>query len=373
MANPNKILVVYPLMHQNAPDTTIVWVSEFAKLFEQLYNQVFESTFELEIKSLQTEEEKIDEFLRKVESFLNVFVVLSPELLRNETYLKYLKGLYQAALNRAKSNGSSLRVFNIVRKPVLNVIKEDWLLHFPFYHLIEKTAGVRGFKAIDFSQRIPEESSIWEKLIDLAFDVHASISLAGSSDSHKATIFLAETTNDQDLYRDKIERELKHRGFKVLPETPLPTSLDDLKNELTNIVAQSDLSIHIMGGIYGDYIKSGAYSLIDLQNRIVREVLEKGTNKKKLKRIIWIPPYLKIPDQRQELYLRRLKREETDESTEIIQAPLEDLKSTISKTLRNKDKIAREQLRDKKSVYIIHDYKNTSLIPEIESQIKDQG
>ncbi len=342
-----KILTFYPVSKKDIPDKSIIWISEFVNLTQEIYSQLFEDKIEIVIKDFRPIE-KEETFLSFKDEFDILFAIISPEYIKNKSYEELLKKMLEDGKHEEK-----LRL--IVQKPLYDS-KLEWLNTFSSYNIFERNIGIKSFKAIDFSKKIPDNSVIWDNLIDLVYDIHQFV----DKDSEQAQnnfikVFVAETSPDQEIYRDKIIRELRQRGFDVLPKSSLPRQSDELKNEILDICQKSQLSIHIMGGIYGDYIKGTAYSLNDFQNRQVKEFIAANRGKASFQRIIWIPPYLKIPDQRQELYLRRIRREETDESTEIIQAPLEDLKKMIFQKIAARVKLSNTKVVDEKSIYLVYD------------------
>lgn len=353
-----KILAFYPVSKKDVPDKSIIWISEFVNLTEEIYNQLFHDEIEIVIKDFRPIE-KEETFLSFKDEFDILFPIVSPEYLKNKSYEELLKTIYDEGKHEEK-----LRL--IVQKPIFDS-KYDWLNNFSTYSIFERNVGIRSFKVIDFSKKIPDNSIIWDNLIDLVYDVNQFANKETKKLQSSINVFVAETTPDQEIYRDKIIRELRQRGYGVLPKSTLPRTSDELKKEILDTCEKSQLSIHIMGGIYGDYIKNTAYSLNDFQNRQVKEFISGIKDKQRFQRIIWIPPYLRIPDQRQELYLRRIRREETDDSTEIIQAPLEDLKKMIFEKIATRVKLSSNKKNKEKTIYLIYDMSGEQIAGKLKS------
>ena len=358
MSRTIKILAFYPVSKKDVPDKSIIWVSEFVNLTEDLYSQLFDEKIEIAIKDFRPVE-KEETFLGFKDEFDILFPVISPEYLKNKSYEELLKKMYD-------DGGYGEKLHLIVQKPIFDS-KFDWLNNFSTYNIFERNVGIRSFKVIDFSKKVPDNSVIWDNLIDLVYDIHQFSSGEAKQVNTSIKVFVAETTPDQEIYRDKIIRELRQRGFDIFPKSTLPRESEELKKEIKENCQKSQLSIHIMGGIYGDYIKNTAYSLNDFQNRQVKEFIAGLKDKYSFQRIIWIPPYLKIPDQRQELYLRRIRREETDKATEIIQAPLEDLKKMIFQKIAAGVKLSGNKKTDKKSLYLIYDSTTETILDKLKS------
>ncbi|MBN1186384.1 MAG: hypothetical protein JXB49_29180 [Bacteroidales bacterium] len=195
----------------------------------------------------------------------------------------------------------------------------------------------------------------WQKLTDLAYEVKNIIDLQSKKPSNeKPGIFLADTSIDQQYNRDIIQRELSQYGFRIFPEKPLPSEYEKLKVELNSILDNTRLSIHIIGNQYNNILKDADISKTEAQNKIASEYYENKV-KKNLSRLIWISPELKIKDPRQEKFIASLSKDPKELfGGEIIQTPLEVLKTIINRNLReNQIDIAKKG--PQKSIYIIHD------------------
>ncbi|NJM16550.1 MAG: hypothetical protein HC896_15295 [Bacteroidales bacterium] len=131
--------------------------------------------------------------------------------------------------------------------------------------------------------------------------------------------------------------------------------------------------MHIFGGTYGDYLKQSQYSAPDFQNRVAKSYIENQHDKNPyLKRIIWIPPGLNSHDQRQELLINRIKRQENNKATEILQAPLSELKRSIFRHLNASDE-KKPVSHVKNSVYYMSDGPAKGYFAEIQKTLADLG
>ena len=89
----------------------------------------------------------------------------------------------------------------------------------------------------------------------------------------------------------------------------------------------------MLGAWYGDFIKNSKFSFIDFQIKTVKDYIAAKDNNHKPYQIIWIPNDIKPTDQRQALYLKRLKRDEAQYLTEIIETPFEVFKTILNTRL----------------------------------------
>ena len=67
----------------------------------------------------------------------------------------------------------------------------------------------------------------------------------------KEKIFLAPTTRDLTKEYDTVKRELKEHGYHVVPDHPLPLSVDEINETLEEMISDCVTSIHLMGDRYG--------------------------------------------------------------------------------------------------------------------------
>jgi hypothetical protein len=269
-----------------------------------------------------------------------VFIVLlTPEDIGSDDYGKELDQIVEAAYPSPEDNQSRNRIFKILTLPHADEKEPERLraeLRYNFYEINRYNK-----KPVTYplqSNELPDDK-FWSKLVDLAYDIVNSLqelkdpAKAVSSENHNRAIFLAETSFDQQENRDILKRELRHLGYKILPVLSIPGESEHARSVIEENIRQSIVSIHMMGAYYGEFIKNAKYSLIDFQARVVKEFIESKEKCHKPYQIIWIPSDLKTTDQRQSLYLKRIKRDETQEKTEIIEAPLEVFKTIVNNKL----------------------------------------
>ena len=287
-----------------------------------------------------------------------IFVTLiSPEFVTSESYQKELKEIYNAVYQGTDDSTRNVnRIFKVLTAPVSGELQPEFLINeigYEFYEINRYSKKSRTLEIIEGEQ--PEEK-LWFKLVDLVYDIQNSLELLVDGEIQEAErkkyIYLAETSFDQSDNRDEIRRELQYLGYHIFPLINLPNDGEKVESLVKNYLSRSTLSVHLMGAFYGDLLKKSKHSLIDLQNKIVREYVENSDTGQK--RIIWIPSDLKITDQRQSLYLNRLKRDESKESTEIIEAPIEVFKTVLRNKLEEMEKPGKIKSKNKK-VYLVYE------------------
>ena len=248
------------------------------------------------------------------------------------------------------------RMFRISLEPSKNPLGANCLEELLPYEFYEKNIYNRKVKSLDINS--DERSSIlYSKLLDLAYDISATINAEDTSsesrqDKKQRFVFLGLTTFDQQQARDDIKRELQHYGFRVLPFTRLPQTGEEFEKALIFNLNRADTVIQLMGSQYGEMLKGTKYSLTDYQNRVIREYQQKMENSG-VNRFIWIPQNSKISDQRQVLYLKRLRRDDAASNTEIIESPLETFKTILSTKLENSNHNGRIEYENISKIYLI--------------------
>ncbi|NJO70212.1 MAG: DUF4062 domain-containing protein [Bacteroidetes bacterium] len=108
----------------------------------------------------------------------------------------------------------------------------------------------------------------------MAYDIKLFLELQNGRkrDENNLTVYLAEVSKDQSSNREILRREFLLSGYTVLPFKPLPTSFKDYQEACLELLKVSDISIHIMGEVYGRVsLRVRYYSYQEIQNRIIAD------------------------------------------------------------------------------------------------------
>ncbi len=166
----------------------------------------------------------------------------------------------------------------------------------------------------------------WLKLVDLAFEVTKGFSK--DSSEKKKNIFLASVNPTNRSIRDELKRDLQRKGYEVFPLGTLPKDAKNLEKEVSSLLKDCELSIHIIGKEYGKELDGGSDSITDFQNQVAAKYCQK--NPGKLKRVVWQSPDDIVKDQRQREYIDSLvKTPELLAGAEFLKIPIEHLKSLM--------------------------------------------
>ena len=150
------------------------------------------------------------------------------------------------------------RVFKVVKLPItrdevppevsdeLKSIFIDKLNGFQFYKIINEKGAFRELDAeLDRKEYL-------DQLSDLTFDLANFVKrLSSGADEPKRLVYVADTTPDLAEFRDGIRRDLRERGFAVLPQRPIEWNSLDYAARVLEDVNRCDLSVHILGSRRG--------------------------------------------------------------------------------------------------------------------------
>lgn len=225
-----------------------------------------------------------------------------------------------------------------------------------------------------------EEKLFWFNLLDLSFEIQKELKNIQTDkeilDVSK-TIYLAETTEDQKINRDMIKRELIRHGYKIFPDKVLSQNKDSLEKEIESYLSLSVLSVHILGGYYGETVSGSAVSLVDMQNKVAADFYQKTRNafssKEEIRfsRVIWLPPDVQLNDEQQRIYIHKLKFDQKAlKGADVLEIPVELLKNLIIKQCGknvNMSDTPPNIKKAKQNIYILYD----RLFPKNVQQIID--
>jgi hypothetical protein len=275
----NDIFISYTHI-DNQPLTEVSqkgWIDQFHFALETRLNQLIgEKSRVWRDKKLRGNDEFDETITKQFPKTALLVSILSPRYLKSDWCLKELNEFFDAAEHSGglRVQGKS-RVFKVIKTHVPleeHPAELKGLLGYPFYEIEHGTDRPREF-VID-----PHDYETFKKfrlkLDDLAYEIldllqvlrKNSSSPPGSTPSASGeAIYLADTTSDLTELRNQIKRDLRQRGYSILPDKPLPLNLRDLKNAMRENLAASKLSVHLIGGAYGIVPEGAEHSIVRLQ------------------------------------------------------------------------------------------------------------
>ena len=270
-----------------------------------------------------------------------VISVLSPGYLMSDWCMGELREFCRLAEQTGGLRaGNNMRIFKAVKfptEPEEHPPEFRKQLGYEFYEIDKMTRRPTEFAQAGGRDRAQR---YWSKLDELAWDVRQVLyainprarAAAGSVFTPpKGTIYLAETTRDLAAQRDKIKRELQDHGYGILPDKELPAFSPSYEEAVSECVGRAKLSVHLIGENYGLIPEgAGGRSIVRLQN----EVAARRCCDDAFSRLLWLPVGLTPHEPEQEQFIEHLKKDsEMQRGAELLQTPLEELKSHIQKRL----------------------------------------
>ena len=262
----------------------------------------------------------------------------------------------------------SSRIFKVVKTPLLLPHLRDKepeqlrdLIGYSFYEL-------EGNRPREFSPDVMngKDQKYWDMLNRLAWDIgkmlatlkyesgsqQAAAPVAASPTpatpaaphigAHKSPdgakpakfVYLAETTSDLAVERERVRDELRQRGYGVLPEQKLP--LDEKKKTEEAVradLARCSMSVHLIGAKYGLTPEDDGRSVARIQAELAAEREAAAS----FQRLLWMPnglmsPGMEVSDERQKSFITELQNRVTARA-ELLQMTVEDLKTRIIEKL----------------------------------------
>ena len=307
--------------------------------------------------------------------------IISPRYLKSDWCLRELREFIKAAAHTGGVRiGHKARVFKIVKTPVPLEQQVAELQHMLGYEFFTADPVTGRPKELSQTGDAEIQRLYWAKLDDLAHDLTelietleasgagvastsspapaASMSiapilpgtpqaaaLATAASAPEKTVYLAETTYDLREKRDAIRRELQTQGLQVLPSQPLPHVKDECEQAIREALAQTVLSIHLVGRNYGLIPEGATQSTVVMQNELAIERAEAGD----YPRLIWIPEKQECDDERQLKFIEHLQTDtRIQQGADILQTTFEEFKAAMNRRLRDqerRDQERREQER----------------------------
>jgi hypothetical protein len=293
-----------------------------------------------------------------------LIAILSPHFVNSGQCLDAIEEFYKAAA-QSKVN----RMFKVLKSHVPYEDQPAKLKDGLAYELYDLDYDTGNSVVFDDYFGPAAENVYWMKMVDLAYDVHESLVMleeepakAGIKPLYKReTIFLAETGQDLNVHRNVIRRELQRYGYKVLPDHMLPRDAATAEKVIREELAESVMSVHLIGNSYGEIPEGSDRSIVDLENKLAVEKIKNNPSDRKLQRLIWINPHQESSSDQQRNFIENIQRDLSAlEASEIFQIPLEDFKNTLREELFDKEGVTLsgnvvKAEENKLNAYLIYD------------------
>ena len=368
--NPS-IILVQPGSKKTIPEDLKSWMSGFVKHFTLVLNRVLGG--EQKIISL-TEENNRDLKIVK-ENSITVFL-LHDRFIQDKGYLDFLNKVADALGSRAvEAIDSCTNSMKINLSGYNYDLLPDQIKSCMGYDLYQEGEQTDTNNLVS-----TKDTEYWPRLLDLVMDIRLIISKDKKTHDQNP-IYLATVTDDEKHNRYHLRRELIGYGYKTLPDIDLHLSPADLKSYVQRCVDISFMSIHILGNEYGMAYADTEKSLPELQFDYVTEYIDTINSdpdlesQSQLQRLIWIPVQSGNVDEKQDELIQQLKRDiEKLHRTEIVQVPIELLKTLVLNRLHESEIKKTESTKVKKDgkklVYLIHEKGDDDQVTALDREIR---
>ena len=320
------------------------------------------------------------EIIEALEQAAVLVAILSPCYVVSDWCQREVQTFYDRASQSSNPCPVDQRMFKVLKFPWSqehdepNLLQE--LLGYRFYREDLASGKVKEIRP-DFGRVMEEEYK--QKIADLAIEITQQLKALSQSQSAPMTVpavqeiptrcrtvYLAETTGELQIQRNKIKRELEQVNYTVLPDRSLPYD-SSFRSVVTASLERSCLSIHLFGEQYGIVPEGEMKSVVILQHELA---LHQTTVNPDLRQILWLSPEVQSQDPRLEAFRQTLGWD-----ADLLQMSGEDLKTHIQEQL-NPPPVKRSQSfkpNDLIRIYVICDKGDMEEIDPLTNFLRDQG
>lgn len=291
-----------------------------------------------EIRNNEDFAKKIFNRLMRTATFLSV---LSPSFLQRE----WCKRELESFTGHAESDMGVLvdqersRIFKVEKMPIERSALPPLMQGTKTYRFYQpdpaqpkRTIELRPLLGGDYLRRYFEEMDELAKDIAAMLKgmaqsaVSSSASGSASANADRPVVYVAETTSDLDDKLGELRRDLKDRGYLVLPDSDLPYRAEGYKDKARDCLKRAVLSVHLVGAGYGFVPEGETKSNVWLQHDLA---MERAVDPNFL-RLIWMPRDVAASDPRQRDFISYLQDDAgAQQGADLLNGNVEELKTVI--------------------------------------------
>lgn len=298
---------------------------------------------DIEIRNNEHFDEKISNRLAKTATLLSV---ISPSFIKRPWCLRELEefALHAEGGTGIRVDEERSRIFKVEKIPIDRDAlpspmqgTKTYRFYGPDPRQPNRSHEFRPQLGGDYFLRYYEEMDELAKDIATVLRELAELTASGGAQPGAAAqaqlaVYVAETTSDLDDKLGEVRRDLKDRGYLVLPSADLPYRAKDYRDKVRECLKRAALSVHLVGAQYG-FVPEGeaSKSNVWLQHDLA---IERGADAG-FERLIWMPPGLSPSDERQRRFVDYLREDPAaQKGADLLETKLEDLKTVIQEKLR---------------------------------------
>ena len=387
----NDLFISYAhLDDQSLEEDQKGWISKFHRVLEVKISQLMgeQPTIWRDLK-LGGNDVFDDKIVQEFKQARVMISVLSPRYVKSEWCRKELNEYYDSASHgEGVKVGDKSRIIKVIKTPfdsgeAMQMLPKlfEGLLGFEFYETDPDSGRIIEF---DEAFGAKAKQNYYSRIYDLASEVADLLKIIRSGgklstafQEPEATIYLATCTSDLQPVREKLSREFKERGYKVLPDQVLPSEFGEVKEMVANYLRDCDYAIHIVGKRYGVIPEDAQHSLAEIQNEL--SASEKA-QRPSLSRFVWMERGLMSEDIRQQQFIQNLQENaEILAGAELIEDSLDVFRDCVIQTIKERKQIevsspdSQQISKANSSVYLIYDPIDEESVCELEDFLFDEG
>jgi hypothetical protein len=376
------------LDNQPVAENDVGWVSRFHRSLDAILSM------RLGCKAEIWRDERLqgnDVFAQEIESQFPetaaLVAVVSPRYVQSEWCLREARSFCESALKSGGVTvGNQSRIFKVITLPVesqdpLPAPMRD-TLGFDFY--VREPNGVEmalnpaydpalGPKLANECVRLAQSIAGVVKKLETQAEPGTTATPAAPA---KPAIYLAECSKDRREDRAALRTELQMRGYRVLPEGRLSNEEEQYTAEVSRLLGESALAVHLVGALYGAVCDGESQkSVVELQNALaVQRARAAG-----LRRIISLPEGTRTTDPRQQAFIDSLHREpDVQFAADVITADLEAVKGAVRAALARIEnpspvETAAASGSSGRALYLVCDERDRKATIPLRRFLKEQG
>jgi hypothetical protein len=362
MAKENSIFISCNLQEGHEDD----WVSSFINTLKEASSSFFSATPLTITSSANSNLQVFD--------VAGAFFIVTDET-NGETALQK-KELEQ--INAIHLKKPDLPLFMVQRGKSLPSFAKTFANDSTIYQFCDTDPDTRMPRIYSLQGSQTEYSLFWSLMLDILYDLS---SIFKQDDTNTITqrgqvVYVAPTTSDLVVARQRIVRELVQRQFVVLPDGDRSQAAIVNQKDFDILMKRCDLAVHLVGYQYGDFIPGKEVSFTEYNCQQTSDFCIRNKDLLKNKdiriyRLILLPLQPEKSDDRQQEFLQSLRYDSALDFTEIVQMPIEDVKVLILDRLQQKKKVM--ATLDINSVYLIYDPLSKDEYEKIAEKLKLSG
>lgn len=352
------------------------WISNFRKNVSVRVEQLMGESVRIVGVAGKRDSQSAETIVDSLDSVKTLVSVLSPTFTKAPDCRKIVER-FASVITR---NQQHSRLIKVVKTPV-----DPKEIPTPLQTIFSKVQEFTFFEQEETSGRIREldegmgertRLKYLEKIYDVADAIYRALknsprsvgSRTGHGDSDQLIVYLAETTSDLIADREMLARELIAKGCTVVPNNPLPRTLEEIEARVRKDLAEACMCIHPIGSVYG-FIPEGAQeSAVAVQYRLAATT--------KCPQIIWIPRDRVIKDTKQEAWIREITLGSSQpHGLEIVEDRVSAIKELLLQRIQRKKSLhsTHEILQSAPRLYLICDPIDEEQTEAIERFFYSQG